>query len=95
MYNNISLNIYVTLGKHVLVGGGKPRSRFNVKCQQWKSSHRFFNLLILASKLLGLVDPLTLVLRKRLQIQLQTTRIHAQQVQSIAKASALKLDGTA
>lgn len=38
---------------------------------RWRS-HRLFDLLILAPELLGLVDPLTLVLWQSLQVQLQT-----------------------
>lgn len=43
-----------------------------------RCSHRLFDLLILGPELLGLVDPLTLVFWKRLQVQLQTHRlVHA------------------
>lgn len=38
----------------------------------WGCSHRLFDLLIAAPQLLGLVDPLTFVLREGLQVQLQT-----------------------
>lgn len=38
----------------------------------WGRSHRLFDLLIAAAQLLGLVDPLTFVLRQGLQVQLQT-----------------------
>lgn len=45
---------------------------------EWRS-HRLFDLLILGSELLGLVDPLPLVFGKNLQVQLQT---HSTQVTS-------------
>lgn len=46
----------------------RAKEKMATRCR----SHRLFDLLILAPDLLGLVDPLTLVLWQSLQVQLQT-----------------------
>lgn len=51
----------------------------------WWRSHRLFDLLILRPELLALVDPLTLVLWKSLQVQLQTASTQVSARTSLAE----------